>query len=92
MAHASLPVFDFPQVLPGRFHVPTRMTALPLQDGGVALVSPIPIDDALAQQVAALGTVRFLIAPNLLHHLHLAAVVQSGKHLAQRRSRPGAMR
>ncbi len=76
MAHASLPVFDFPQVLPGRFHFPIRMTALPLEGGGVALVSPIPIDDALAQQVAALGEVRFLIAPNLLHHLHLAAAIE----------------
>jgi len=66
-------VFDFAQVLPGRFHMPARMTALPLAGGGVALVSPIPIDDALASRVEALGPVRYLVAPNLLHHLYLGA-------------------
>ena len=69
----AVPFFDFAQVLPGGFHMPARMTALPLADAGVALVSPIPIDDALAARVEALGPVRFLIAPNLLHHLYLGA-------------------
>ena len=68
--------FDFNQTLPGRFHFPARMTALPLPDGGVALVSPIPIDDGLAAELAALGEVRFLIAPNLLHHLYLGDAIR----------------
>jgi hypothetical protein len=67
----SLPTFEFRQVLPGGFRMPTRMTVLPLDGGGVGLVSPVPIDDALAARVEALGEVRLLIAPNLLHHLYL---------------------
>lgn len=69
---SRLPTFEMAQVLPGGFHMPARMTALPLGgEGGVALVSPIRIDDALAAEVERLGPVRFLVAPNLLHHLHL---------------------
>jgi hypothetical protein len=52
------------------------MTVLPLVDGGLALVSPIPIDDVLAATLDSLGEVRFLIAPNLLHHLYLDAAIR----------------
>lgn len=55
------------------FGLPARMTVLPLARGRVALVSPIPIDDALAARIATLGKVAYLIAPNLLHHLYLGA-------------------
>jgi hypothetical protein len=69
---SSLPVFDFAQVLPPfGFHFPARMTALPLAAGKVALVSPVPIDEAMAQAIAQLGEVAYLIAPCLLHHLYL---------------------
>ncbi len=68
---AELPTYELRQVLPGGFHMPTRMTVLPIEAGGVALVSPIPIDDELAAKIRALGPVRYLIAPNLLHHLYM---------------------
>ncbi|HKO91974.1 MAG TPA: hypothetical protein VJU61_12515 [Polyangiaceae bacterium] len=68
---ASLPHFDMLQRLPGNFLFPARMTVLPLADGTLALVSPIPIDDALAGRIAALGRVSLLIAPNLFHHFYL---------------------
>jgi hypothetical protein len=67
-----LPFFDLPQRLLGGFQFPTRMTVLPLSGRAIALVSPIPFDDDLAARVAALGEVKLLIAPNLLHHLYLA--------------------
>jgi hypothetical protein len=67
----ELVTFEMPQVLPGGFHMPARMTVLPLGAGEVALVSPIRLDDTLAARVDALGRVRLLIAPNLLHHLYL---------------------
>ncbi len=70
-----LPFFDFPQRLPGAFHLPARMTVLPLGGRAIALVSPVPIDDVLAEKVAALGEVKLLIAPNLLHHLHLGDAI-----------------
>jgi hypothetical protein len=70
---ARLPTFDYPQALPMGFRFPARMSVLPLASGTLALVSPIPIDDALARELASLGEVRFLIAPSLLHHLYLGA-------------------
>jgi hypothetical protein len=69
---AQLLTFDYSQTLPMGFRFPARMSVLPLASGTLALVSPIPIDDSLAREIAALGEVRFLIAPNLLHHLYLA--------------------
>ncbi len=76
MSQSGLPVFDFAQVLPLGMCFPARMTVLPLGGGQLALVSPIPIDDALGAQLARLGEVRYLIAPNLLHHLYLPAACQ----------------
>jgi hypothetical protein len=52
--------------------MPTRMTALPLEGGGLALISPVPVTDTIAARVAELGPVRFLVAPNLLHYLYRA--------------------
>jgi hypothetical protein len=72
----ELATFETAQVirgLPGGFHFPARMTALELRPGELALISPIPIDDALAQRIAELGKVSYLLAPNLHHHLYLAA-------------------
>lgn len=46
-----------------------RMTVLTDGDGGLVLHSPTRIDDALAEEVRALGEVRWIVAPNLFHHL-----------------------
>src|SRR5688500_4722910 len=53
--------------------LPIRMVVVRLPDGSLVLVSPIPMDDGLAGEVASLGEVRYLAGPNLLHHLSLAA-------------------
>jgi hypothetical protein len=55
---------------------PTRMTVVRLEGGTLALISPIPIDDALSAELANLGPVSHLVAPNLLHHLHLPGARQ----------------
>lgn len=67
--------FDLDQTLPTGLRLPARMTALPLAEGGLALVSPIPIDASIASALSAVGEVRYLIAPNLLHHLYLADAI-----------------
>lgn len=68
--------FAFEQTLAGvGMHLPTRMSVVPVAPGKLALISPIPIDDALAKAIEALGQVEWLIAPNLLHHLYLRAAV-----------------
>lgn len=73
-APAPLTYFDFAQRLPPfGLHFPTRMTVLPFGKREVALVSPVPIDDQIAASIAKLGEVRYLIAPNLLHHFYLGA-------------------
>jgi len=70
-AQSTLLTFDLDQRLPGAFHMPARMTAIGTSRG-VVLVSPIPIDDTIAARIASLGEVRYLVAPNVLHHLYLA--------------------
>ncbi len=49
----------------------TRMSVCQLADGGLILIGPVPHSDALAASVDALGPVRGVIAPNLLHHLYV---------------------
>lgn len=71
---ATISTVPYAQVirgLPGGFHFPTRMTIVQLAAGELALISPVPIDEPLFRHLAGLGRVRFLIAPNLLHHLYL---------------------
>ncbi|WP_426755241.1 DUF4336 domain-containing protein [Myxococcus sp. Y35] len=48
-----------------------RMTAVRLPDGGLWLHSPVRFTPEARAAVDALGSVRFLVAPNLMHHLSL---------------------
>jgi hypothetical protein len=58
--------------LRGPIRLPLRMTVMAVE-GGLALWSPVPIDDTLARRIDAVGEVRFVVAPNLMHHLHARA-------------------
>ena len=60
-----------PQKLMGA-HFGTRMTVVRL-GSRLWLHSAIPIDDALATQLAGLGEVGWIVAPNLFHHMHVEA-------------------
>lgn len=53
------------------FHYPTRMVVIRLETGDLFVWSPIALTAAVRRAVDALGPVRFLVAPNLLHHLFL---------------------
>ena len=57
-------------------HFPGRMTVVRLANGSLWLFSPIPIDDSLAEELKALGTVTDVVAPNRFHHSHLAGVME----------------
>ncbi len=48
-----------------------RCTIIELKGGGLWVHSPVPLTDALKEQVDTIGRVRFLVAPNLMHHLSL---------------------
>lgn len=71
-----------------------RMTVLRLPDGTLALFSPTAIDDALAAEIAALGEVAHVIAPNRYHHVYAgpaqARYPKAKLHAAEglRRKRP----
>ena len=53
------------------FPYPTRMVVIRLADGGLFVWSPIALTPELKTAVDGLGSVRFLVSPNLLHHLFL---------------------
>jgi hypothetical protein len=46
-----------------------RTTVVRLEDGGLLLHTPAPPTDALADELSALGPVRWLVVPNCWHHL-----------------------
>ena len=54
-------------------HIRMRMTVVRRAGGALWLHSPIAIDDALADKLAALGEVRDIVAPNRGHHRFAAA-------------------
>jgi hypothetical protein len=53
------------------FRYPTRMAVIRLTDGSLFVWSPTAPSEDLRAEVDALGTVRFIVAPNSLHHLFL---------------------
>jgi hypothetical protein len=48
-----------------------RCTVVRLPDGGLWVHSPVRLEAGVREAVAALGPVRFLVAPNLMHHLSM---------------------
>ncbi len=48
-----------------------RMTVIRLSSGDLFLHSPVKLNDDLSLELEALGEVKYLVAPNKFHHLHL---------------------
>lgn len=67
---------EYDHFMSGVVHFRGRMTVVHLRTGGLLLHSVVPIDDALAGELEALGPVEHIVAPNLMHHVHLAAAAQ----------------
>ncbi len=61
-----------PKVSVAGFHYPTRMTVIRLAGRDLLIWSPISLVPELKQAIEALGRVAYVVAPNTLHHLHLA--------------------
>ncbi len=53
----------------GGVRLRARTTVVRLDDGSLLLHTPAPPTDALAEQLRALGPVRWLVVPNCWHHL-----------------------
>jgi hypothetical protein len=49
----------------------TRMTVCRLSDGGLVVIAPIRGSEDLTASIDALGPVRAIITPNLMHHLYV---------------------
>ena len=65
---------------PQRFYgleVGCRMTVIRLEDASLVLHSPVALDARLCDELDALGTVRYAIAPNRFHHLHAGDVARA---------------
>jgi Domain of unknown function (DUF4336) len=65
---------------PQRFYglaVGTRMTVIRLADGNLLLHSPIALDEGVRRELDASGRVRFVVAPNRVHHLYAGDVARS---------------
>lgn len=62
---------DGPAVSFYGFPYPTRMAVIRLPDAGLFVWSPIALSSLLRRDVEALGTVRYLVSPNRLHHRFL---------------------
>jgi len=50
----------------------TRMTVIRLADGGLFIHSPVALGNATRAELATLGPVRHVVAPNRYHHLYVA--------------------
>ena len=64
-------IAEGPAVATAGFRYPTRMALIRLADGSLFIWSPIQLSDDLRTAVDTLGDVRYLVAPNSLHHLFL---------------------
>lgn len=53
------------------FHLGARMTITRASTGALTIIAPIRIDEATRQEILALGPVRYIIAPNLMHYRFL---------------------
>ncbi len=53
------------------FNIGTRMTVIKLKNGDLFLHSPTKFSNKLKAELDKIGEVKFLIAPNKLHHLHI---------------------
>ena len=51
--------------------VGTRMTVIRLVGNSIILISPIKLESQTQENISKLGTVKYIIAPNLFHYLYL---------------------
>lgn len=57
--------------LTGGFKLQVRMTVMRLLEGGLMVVSPITPSPEMLEDIKSKGRVRFIVAPNCLHHLYI---------------------
>ena len=68
-------VAERPQAFYG-LPVGTRMTVIRLSGGRLLLHSPVSLDPGLRAELDAIGSVRYVVAPNRVHHLYAGEVAK----------------
>jgi hypothetical protein len=53
----------------GGLQIGSRMTIMRLNNGGLLIHSPIPLLEIIKDSIASMGTPKFIIAPNTMHHM-----------------------
>ena len=69
-------VVEAPLAIAGLLHIGTRMTVIRLGDD-LFLHSPVALDDALRTELARHGRVRWVIAPNKVHHFFVGEYAEA---------------
>ena len=67
----SLYIADGPSVDFMGFPYPTRMAVARLADGELWIWSPIELTEELRAEINALGTVKYIVSPNKIHHIFI---------------------
>ncbi|MGH7803602.1 MAG: hypothetical protein ACREQJ_04590, partial [Candidatus Binatia bacterium] len=62
-------------LMPGRVPLPTRTTIIRSPTGKLAVISPPRLDEETRAQLASLGEIGAVVAPNSFHHLFAAELV-----------------
>ena len=53
--------------------ITSRMTVIQLSNQDLIVISPVTLNPTMEQQLAAIGPVKHIVAPNLYHYFYLAA-------------------
>ena len=69
--NSSVTTFSRPFVRTG-CEVGVRMSAIKLSSGDLILYNPTELDAETRAKLSSLGTVRYIVAPNLVHHMFVA--------------------
>ncbi len=72
----NLWIAERPQAFYG-LEVGTRMTVIRLADASLLLHSPVLLDAGLRRELDTIGRVRFVVAPNRVHHLYAGKVAEA---------------
>jgi hypothetical protein len=98
LAAPSLTIYSLPFLRFNRIKFGGRATVIRLSSGSLAIFSPIPLTADVRASIASLGgTVRYLIAPDIEHHMQLGpyktaypqALVMAPEGLAAKRRKQG---
>ncbi|KAI8590323.1 hypothetical protein BDZ88DRAFT_414930 [Geranomyces variabilis] len=69
---SAISTFSRPFTRSGLLPIGIRMTSVKLANNDIVLISPTPLDQATEDGIKALGgTVKYLICPNVVHHLFI---------------------